>query len=322
MYSYLACTVMAPIYLLITLIIAAAREGRKAVLPLVGTVIVLLLPLVIWSLTHPERYAQLIDAYRLYGSGTTPTPAPMLAPGTPTGPRVWLRLLWQFLNPDFLFLSGDSSLVNSTRAAGLFPIAFAVLLPVGVWAAIKSRDVMARIVVVGLLTAPLASVLSGAIEMNRIMFVIPFAAIVSAFGVVWLAGRGMKGRIVAAALVTSIAIQFAQFHSQYLTSYPAAAATWFGGNVRDAVLEVDKGSGSAYFTARTPFANRYWSFYAQPEHAMQVVATPPTDAPRGSRIACAIDDPACGEGTAAGWRAVTTISEPSGKPSFLILERQ
>ena len=125
-YTYLACTVMAPLYLLITLIIATAREGRKVVLPLVGTVALLLLPLVIWSLTHPERYAQLIDAYRLYGSGTTP--APMLAPGTPTGPRVWLRLLWQFLNPDFLFISGDSSMVNSTRASGLFPMAFAVLL--------------------------------------------------------------------------------------------------------------------------------------------------------------------------------------------------
>ena len=181
---------------------------------------------------------------------------------------------------------------------------------------------MARVVVIGLVTAPLASVLSGAIEMNRIMFVIPFAAIVSAFGVVWLAGRGLRRRIVAAALVTIVAIQFAQFRSQYLTSYPAAAATWFGGNVRDAVLEVDKGSGPAYFTTRTPFANRYWSFYAQPDHAMQVVATLPADAPRGSRIACAIDDPVCSTGAAAGWRDVITISEPSGKASFLILERQ
>jgi len=234
---------------------------------------------------------------------------------------VWLRLLWQFLNPDFLFLSGDSSMVNSTRAAGLFPLAFAVLLPLGAWAAIRSRDLMARVAVIGLVTAPLASVLSGAIEMNRIMFVIPFAAIVSAFGVVWLAGRGLKGRLAAAALVAIIAVQFAQFHSQYLTGYPAAAATWFGGNVRDAVREVDKGSGPAYFTTRTPFANRYWSFYAQPDHAMQVVAAVPADAPPGSRIACVIDDPACGAVT-AGWRPLTTITEPSGKASFQIFEKQ
>lgn len=319
-YTYLACTVMAPVYVLMTLAAAVAREGRRVVLPIIVTVTMLLLPLVIWSLTHPERYGQLIEAYRLYGSGTSSTPVPVLAPGTPTGPRVWLRLVWQFLNPDFLFLSGDSSLINSTRGAGLFPIAFVLLIPLGAWAAIKSRDAMGRVVVIGLLTAPLASVLSGAIEMNRIMFVIPFAALVSAYAVVWLAGRGIRGALAAAGVLSMVVIQFAGFHSQYLTSYPAAAAVWFGGNVRDAVIELDKGTGTAYLTTRTPFANRYWSFYARSDRPMRVVAALPSDAERGSRAACTVDDAACG--SAAGWRQVTSVSEPSGKVSFLILEKQ
>ena len=86
--------------------------------------------------------------------------------------------------------------------------------------------------------------------------------------------------------------------------------------------EVDKGSGPAYFTTRTPFANRYWSFYAHPDHALQVVAALPSDAPPGSRAACSIDDPACGAVNTAGWRSLTTISEPSGKASFQIFEKQ
>jgi len=335
-YSYLACMVMAPVYLLITLVVAAAREGRKVVLPLVVTSAVLLLPLVIWSLTHPERYGQLIDAYHLYGSGNSGSPVavPALAPGTPTGPRLWLGLVWQFFNPDFLFISGDSSLINSTRSTGLFPIAFAVLIPFGVWAAIKSRQTMARVVVAGLFTAPLASILSGAIEMNRIMFVIPFAVLCAAWGAEALWRRQSVHRALAVLLLGGVAWQFAGFHHHYLTAYPAQAGKWFGENIRDAIVAVisDLPRGPDVppieISGKIPFAARYWQFYAAVLDRSELDARPgyPREVPASDAVAthviCRPTDADCARLRGSGtWQRLDTSTNPDGSDAFDVFVR-
>lgn len=325
-YTYLACTVMAPIYFVTTLVVAMRREGRRVIVPMVAIAAAVLAPMVIWYATHPERYSQLIEAYRLYGNGSASAPVAALAPGTPKGARLWLGLLWQFLNPDFLFLSGDSSLINSTRTAGLFPVAFMALVPVGIWAAWRSTDTLTRVVLIGLVSAPAASLLSGAIEMNRIMFVIPFGALTAAVGARALMAHGRAARVVAAILVASVAIQFATFHRYYLDQYPVRVGTWFGGNVRDAVLEGLKGSGPVFLSANIPMIGRYWAFYSPAGQAARTpnyFLEPPTDAPAGARAVCRIADPACGSlGPASGWQRVAGVHELSGEESFTIFERR
>lgn len=325
MYSYLACVVMAPVYLAVALWFAVKREGSKVIVPVAVVVGVLLAPMAIWYVTHPERYAQVVDAYRLYGSGTSGVASPVLAPGTPAGPQRWLALVWQFLSPDFLFLSGDSSLINSTRTAGLFPIAFAVLIVAGVWTAVTSRDPAQRVALMGLATAPLASIVSGAVEMNRIMFVIPFAVLMAAMGARTLMARGGAWRIAAFLLLVSVPIQFAGFHRHYLNEYPRQAGKWFGGNVRDAVVEAARGTGPVYVSDRMPFAQRYWSFYVPSAGSrdLRVFTNVPPDAPLGSRAACAAGDPGClALSRTPGWRQVAGVGDMPGETSFLIFARQ
>ncbi len=326
MYSYLACVVMAPIYIAVALWIGVRREGKAVAVPVALVVAAVLVPMAIWYVTHPERYAQVVEAYRLYGHGTPTVAAPVLAPGTPTGPQRWLALGWQFLSPDFLFLSGDSSLVNSTRTAGLFPLAFAALMLAGVWRALVTTDDAQRVAVIGLLTAPLASVLSGAVEMNRIMFVIPFGAVMAAYGAWHWLQRGGGWRIASVLLLLSIPVQFAGFYRDYRESYPSQASKWFGGNVRDAVREVAAGTGPVYFSTHIPFANRYWSFYAPAtERGRQLLAfeSAPADAPTGARAACAVGDAGClALAHAPGWTQVAVVREPSGEESFHIYARQ
>jgi 4-amino-4-deoxy-L-arabinose transferase-like glycosyltransferase len=320
-YTYLACMVMAPVYFVITLAVAVRREGRQVITPMVATAVILLTPLLIWSATHPERYAQLIDAYRLYGAGSSG--APILAPGTPSGPQRWIGLMWQFLNPDFLFLSGDSSLINSTRMAGLFPIAFIALMAAGLWAAVRSTDPLTRVIVAGLVTSPLASLLSGAIEMNRIMFVIPFGALTAAIGAVALLNRGGLPRALAILLIAAVPIQFASFHRDYTVDYPVRAAKWFGGNVRDAVLEAGSGSGQVYLSERIPFIGRYWAFYANGNREAQYFADPPAAAVTGARAACRLADATCDAfRRSSEWQQVASIRELSGEEAFLIFERR
>lgn len=325
LYSYLACTVMAPIYFVVTAIIAVRKEGRGVIAPMLITAGLVALPIMVWYATHPERYSQLIDAYRLYGMGTTSAiPAPVLSPGTPKSPKLWLGLLWQFLDPNLLFISGDSSLINSTRTAGLFPLTFAVFMLVGIWTAVRSRDMATRVMLIGLVTAPVASVLSGAIEMNRIMFVIPFGVLIATLGARTLLQRGTGARVIAALLIAGTVAQFASFHRAYFTDYPVRAASWFGGNVRDAVVELSKAEGPVFFSAGTPFISRYWAFYA-PEQSGRSMTTfeslPPADAPPGSRAACRAGAGCEALARSAGWRQIGEAREPSGASSFLIFER-
>jgi hypothetical protein len=180
-----------------------------------------------------------------------------------------------------------------------------------------------RIALAGLITAPLASVLSGAVEMNRLMFLIPFAALTAAIGVQAMWRAGWAGRGAAAVLAASVPLQFAAFHSYYLHQYPSQAAKWFGGNVRGAISETVRTDGPSYLSARIPFASRYWDFYAPPHRKVTYFVEPPTDAPAGARLACAAGEASCSVvAQTEGWRKVAAIREPSGEESFQVFERQ
>ncbi len=324
-YTYLACTVMAPLYFAMTWYVAAQREGRKIVVPMAIVAAIVLTPLVIWSAMHPERYGQLIEAYRLYGSPSEATPLVPANPDGPTGLQLWVRLVWQFLSPDFLFLSGDSSLVNSTRMAGLFPIAFAALIVAGLWEGARSSGTLSRVAVAGLVTAPLASVVSGAIEMNRIMFVIPFAVLVATSGAASLLRRGGLARAIGVLLIASVPIQFASFHRDYVNEYPSRAASWFGGNVRGAVRELLAGSGPSFMSGRIQFANRYWAFYSPDERRgeLQIFQDDPPESPSGGRAVCQVTDASCAALQASpDWRQVSTVREINGEDTFKVFERR
>ena len=119
-YSYLAAVVMMPIYLIVTLVIGYWRVGLSSVVKAAAAFAVTLVPMVLWYATHPERNSQIVRAYQLDANAESPLAR-------------WLGLYWSFFDPSFLFVSGDSSLINSTREAGFFPVVFAILLPVGLY---------------------------------------------------------------------------------------------------------------------------------------------------------------------------------------------
>lgn len=324
-YTYLACTVMAPIYLAMTLALAIRREGRSVIAPIIGVAAIVLAPLVIWSLTHPERYRQLIEAYQLYGSASSSPLVPQhTVPDAPGIPRLWISLVWQVFNPDFLFISGDSSLVNSTRQAGLFPMAFAVLIPFGLWAAHRSTEALYRVVAIGFITAPVASILSSSIQMNRLMLLIPFGVLLAGTGAAHLLRAGVAARVLAAILLASVPLQFASFHRHYMSDYREQAAPWFGSNVRDMVRILAGGRGNAYVSSRVPFADRYWSFYAPDgrRHAMQLTGETVPDGSAGDRAGCRVADGMCDTLARDGrWKLLASVEDPSGA-GFRVFERR
>jgi 4-amino-4-deoxy-L-arabinose transferase-like glycosyltransferase len=337
MYSYLACMVMMPLYLALTVWIVAERRSWLLLPAAAWGFAIPLVPMGLWYATHAERYKQIIDAYRLFNAGQRATEAaPSL--GLFETLRLRLDLYWSFFNPDFLFLSGQSSLIDSTRTAGIFPIALAVFMPIGVYVLARGKwGAIGRVIVIGLVTAPLATVISGHIEMNRVLFVIPFGVLTAMYGIdTMLRAKHSGWRWIAMVLLLAVPFQFWGFYRYYMGPYRIASSGYFGGNLREALIDVlarhDGGGGQVYLSRRIPFVDRYWRFYSIAQGRSELIdqatfvdtqAFDAGGAPRGAALVCAASDEACLGLVAPGaWSKVHTASEPDGTPSFAVYERQ
>ena len=329
-YSYLACVVMMPIYLLLSGAVAAQRrDWRRMAVPAFIGFAVPLIPILLWQVAHPSRYADLMTAYRLHGASPA---AGGLAPAGLVGYealRMRVGLYWNFFSPDFLFVSGDSSLINSTRQIGFFPMACAVLIPAGIHHMATHRSAMGLVTLLGFVTAPMAGVISGQLEVNRLLFVLPFAVLTATYGAAGMLSSARPGiRWVTCALLLSVPWQFWGFYRDYVGDYRVTSSTWFGGNVRGAFLDVLSRTPSPdaiYLSPRIPYASAYWRFYALSAGRSDLVDRPAYREPDGGETSvlpsgamlvtsAAVDAP-------EGWRVRRTITEPGGAPSFVVYER-
>jgi len=333
LYTYLACVVMMPVYLLLTMIVGYRALGPRAAGIAVIAFAIPVIPMAIWYLTHPERVTQVVGAYELAKSAES---APSFDSGL-LAVRAKLGLFWRFFSPEYLFVSGDTSLINSTRLAGLFPTSFAVLLPLGLWQLMRARREIGLVVLAGLVTAPLASIVSGAIEMNRVLFVIPFAVLTAVYGVEWLvATRARAWQALAVVLLLAVPWQFVGFYQDYMGRYRVTASSWLGGNTRDAMTAAVErqavGTTAPVYVSRDiPFAQRYWRFFALAagradliERAEFYGPEQPSMAATGSELLCPLPSEGCRTllASGSGWTLVKTITELDGTPSFALLERQ
>ncbi|OFW45568.1 MAG: hypothetical protein A3J29_15120 [Acidobacteria bacterium RIFCSPLOWO2_12_FULL_67_14b] len=321
LYTYLGCTVMMPVYLLLTAWVAWRRSARGWGVALLAGFLVPLVPMAAWSVMHPERYGQIVEAYQLYSVADTV--------------RLRLHLYWSFFSPDFLFITGETSLINSTRQAGFFPMAFAILIPVGIYRLARSGGDIGKVILAGFLTAPLASVVSGALEMNRIMFAIPFGALTAAYGAQALIGSARPiSRAGAAILLVSCALQFSGFYVDYMGRYRVASAEWFGGDIRSAIAEaIERGGddGRIHLSRSIPFIRRYWRFYALAANRRDLLGRetffewPELDSPAvpaGAVLVCPAAEPACASlASDPSWTLVRSVVEPGGSPTFSVFEK-
>lgn len=329
-YSYLAAVLMMPAYLAIALATAWREWRRPPAWLLVLGFFTALLPLVAWHWLHPERLAGLMTAYRPLGEALVPA-----APGVLEVFRGRLNVAWSFFSPDLWFIGGTGKGTNSTRMAGLFPVAFAVLLPVGVYATWRARlGKLGPIILAGCAIAPLATVASGQLEVYRILFVLPFGALLAAAGAVRLCQRGGVARWIGIGLVATVGIQFTGVYVDYMGPYRQRSADWFGGNMRGAVLSAiarkEAAGGMVWLNARTPI-ERYWRFYAiatghqdwetSPTYYDPATLTAAQITGRAILVCSAGDPPCQSVGASVPWKEVERIVEPDGRESFTVFAR-
>jgi 4-amino-4-deoxy-L-arabinose transferase-like glycosyltransferase len=328
-YGYLAGVLMMPLYVAMTVWFTRAWRAPRLLACIAGGFAVVLLPIALWHVAHPERYFELMHAYRMDDTGANTVRA-----FSYEGIRLRLGAWWQYFNPDFLFLSGDSSLTNSTRSAGFFPAAFALLLPLGM-VRLWSGSRFEKIILLGFITGPLAAVATGTLDLNRYraMFVLPFGALVATYGLASLwASRAMWRRALAILLVVSVPLQFASFYRDYMGRYRDSSSVWFGKNIKAALAEVfqaDATSEPLLISQQVPYADSYARFYSQVFGRREPVAPRLVDGatfditavPPGSWLIAAASESWLPRLSAPGWHRVNEVHEPSGEASFVVYRR-
>ena len=175
-YTSNAAAVMMPLYALLTIaVFAQARAVPLRELALfVAAFDIGAGPLAVSFISHPERFRDTVNAHHLYDANRFNVLQGMREMSSWVGLTARTEVYYDYFNPAFLFLTGGVL---------LFPLA--VLVPAGLYQIVSDEATpLARLSLVGFLAAPFAASLTAQAPIpGRILFITPFAAIVSAYGI-------------------------------------------------------------------------------------------------------------------------------------------
>jgi len=356
-YSYIAAIVMMPLYVVLTALVLWRSPGPRSryaylaagfAAPVIGAFL--------WLARHSGALASTFARYDLYDPAhATPLHA-VRAFLSFTHVDEMASLYWSFFSPSFLFLSGDQQMTFSTRLAGVFLVAIAFLLVIGLRRVIVgSGRALDPILMLGFVTAPAAAVLvpeAGAI--NRAVELIPFTILLATIGLedLWKAGAAAPvrtlmqsaARFAAVTLLILIPLQFTVFARDYFGDYRLRSAPWLGGNFDGALdaisARAEQQHAPAIYLAtfrattglqdiRNRWLGAYWRFcllrHGREELLTKTVRWDGRSAdgmPAGALALANIGDVPTGALVTAGQlKQVATIPEVHGDPFFVILER-
>jgi 4-amino-4-deoxy-L-arabinose transferase-like glycosyltransferase len=351
-YSYIASVGMMPLYLLITLAcvwITLERPFRPAVAAVAGFAWPLVL--LIWIAWHPAFVAQTLTRYQVGPSAASGHPAGAPLSVVLEGLRNVARfseitgrisLYWYFFDPSYLFLTGGyANVVNSVRHVGVFPVSFAVLLPIGLVTLLtQGRTLVEGLVLAGFLSAPLVAclVVPEPYAIDRELELLPFGVLAAVAGARYLIGaRRRLGRAAAIVLLAAVPAHFAFFMVDYYRDYPPWAAFWFSWNRRGAIDTLlarnERQPAPAFYisTHHIPYIDAYWRLYLIERGREELLRrtvyfdSEGFDAaviPRGALLLTGIDDTSLNRLIDAGQlRRVAAVPEPGNPPFFFVLER-
>jgi 4-amino-4-deoxy-L-arabinose transferase-like glycosyltransferase len=338
-YSYIGSLLMMPLYFLVTCGVLLGRRDppRRFAVAALGFVSCLA-PLVTWLLFHPHAYADQLHRYQVvdtHGAGLFRSLVGLFGYTSLTART---SIYWSAFSPSMLFFSGDSSLLNATRKAGIFLFPVAVFLPVGLNHIVNARPTRLNLAVLtGLLTAPLGAVFAGELFLPRELIMVPFAIVAATTGVAcFLSARLKFWRVVGVVLLALAPVQFAYFAYDYFTDYRLRSSGWFEQNLRgtleEAIAREQRMPGrTPYLSGEILWIDAYWRFYlAKHDQASlldRTVYYSPAhldvqSMPRGALIVGKYGEPAVQALVQAGeLRQLDLIVEPNGTPSFVICER-
>jgi hypothetical protein len=285
-----------------------------------------------WVWLNPSMLHDTLLRYKILGAPRDP----LFGSGAGFDVLSRVSTYWDYFNPSYLFLSGGSRLVDSTRRAGVFLVPMAVFLGVGVVELWRRREVVFnQVLLAGFFLAPVAAtMLNERYRPDRELVLLPFGAAISVFGMTRLWSRQGVARLAALALCLASAIQFGSFYRDYLTDYRARSEAWFDPynfrQISQYVVSTDAEQHlpAVYLSPLMDYAGYRWKFYLQKqdrndlfERTKYVPANSDfRDMPSGSLLVFPSRDPAVDTVLKAGRSTIVrTILNAVGSDAAVVL---
>jgi 4-amino-4-deoxy-L-arabinose transferase-like glycosyltransferase len=183
-YSYIAAVALLPLFLVVTMVVLWVEGwGPRAIAVAVAGSLWPLIPAAVFISTHPEM---LVSTLGRYGIAATQLDAFQRIRETLTPWFVSDRanLYSTFFAPGYLFVTGGSGLVGSTRTAGVFLLCSLPLMLIGLRGALIKYSPHNLVLLAGVLLPPVAAtVVAEQFSAGRAMSMVPFAILLAAKGV-------------------------------------------------------------------------------------------------------------------------------------------
>ena len=329
LYTYITSWVVMPMYLALTLLAAWRKQVSLHVCStLVAAFACCVMPAVIWAALNPGMISDTLIHYKV-------------SSGSRAIERI--TLYWDYFNPSYLFFSGASNLLWSTRTAGVFLLSFILLLPAGLWAlAYAWRSTYDCVLLLGFFLVPLPIVLAMPeapfYATPRAILAAPFGVLIATAGVaVLVRNRLPMTRALALMAIVLTPWQFASFARDYFTDYPQRSAAWIDAMNFQGVARyvIDQASNApAVFLSDDDIREDKsvkWKFhliaakrpdlwartkYLSPE----AQAAPGIEA--GSVLIMSASNARLGSLTGDGWSVATIVHDAAGTASAAILKKR
>jgi hypothetical protein len=217
LYSHLASLVMMPLYLVLTIVLlASVGEARVRTLALlVGGFGAAAIPAALFVARHPDFLRNEINRFHIYDANRFDLVHGLREVVSWVGLTARSENYYDYFNPWFLFLQGNT-FQETLRQPRVFLLPLVVLLPAGLHAVVtRERNPTAWLVTAGFLVAPAAAALvAEPYVARRIVYMIPFAAILATYGIRHLlASRLRVVRLLGFGASAAIPICFAYFYA-------------------------------------------------------------------------------------------------------------
>ena len=269
-YSYIASWVMMPVYIALSAMVLWRVEGRRLrplALSIAGFALPLLL-LIPWLWTHPAMLRETFDRYQMQDQDQVSLIQERANPFRLDKIAATVSTYWGYFDPSFLFMIGGPSLTYSTGRIGVFLLPLAILLPIGVITLIRRPDPFGlhALILVAVILAPLPATLKGQPFVTpRVMFMMPFAALIATYGFEWLWNRRWRvARGFAIALLIVGAVQFAVFYRDYFTHYKLRSAFYYDAADTEGLAEylmADSRAPLLFLSVELHYIGAKWPYY-------------------------------------------------------------
>jgi len=331
-HSYHAAKIYMPLYFLASLFFMNKTKRTISIFIFSLGFFVPIILFVPWLMRYPDTLLNQVSYVSSLDSSVNASRG-ILGVFNPSRLNIFISNYVTYLSPKILFIEGDRSLIHSTQMVGafLFPIVF--FLVFGLIKIIKEKNKFWKLILFGFLTYPIApSIVNDPQRISRGLIVIPFAILLSIYGIKFMLESKEKALRTLFILLMAISVfQFGQFLYDYFGEYRVRSYRWFNDDIGGALESAIKSAQvrdvhRIYLDSNIRFVDTYYLFYQkkldkdvlQPWEFFDYNKQDLSTLPEKSLVVLIAGEVKTRNDKIGQFEKIETIREPNGNESFYI----